>query len=186
MRQHPQVWLSAWLSRERGVASSRWRLQGADAGDADWSSATALISRAPRAWTDDAVRIGAARRPGGPRLRRPRLVGCRRRRAYLASGSPSGIVAAYSVVGERQQGTLEPVLTTPIRREEDMRRGLDDAWPMNPAPLADCDQGDVRTAQSVSFFAAVPLAQVRRRPLPEPAIGNPIANRPVAPCDERD
>jgi ABC-2 type transport system permease protein len=28
------------------------------------------------------------------------------------------IVAAYAVVGERQQGTLEPVLTTPIRREE--------------------------------------------------------------------
>lgn len=27
-------------------------------------------------------------------------------------------VAAYSVVGERQQGTLEPVLGTPIRREE--------------------------------------------------------------------
>jgi ABC-type transport system involved in multi-copper enzyme maturation permease subunit len=27
-------------------------------------------------------------------------------------------VAAYSVVGERQQGTLEPVLSTPIRREE--------------------------------------------------------------------
>lgn len=27
-------------------------------------------------------------------------------------------LAAYSVVGERQQGTLEPVLTTPIRREE--------------------------------------------------------------------
>lgn len=27
-------------------------------------------------------------------------------------------VAAYSVVGERQHGTLEPVLTTPIRREE--------------------------------------------------------------------
>jgi ABC-2 type transport system permease protein len=27
-------------------------------------------------------------------------------------------VAVYSVVGERQQGTLEPVLTTPIRREE--------------------------------------------------------------------
>jgi ABC-2 type transport system permease protein len=27
-------------------------------------------------------------------------------------------MAAYSVVGERQQGTLEPVLTTPIRREE--------------------------------------------------------------------
>jgi ABC-type transport system involved in multi-copper enzyme maturation permease subunit len=27
-------------------------------------------------------------------------------------------VAAYAVVGERQQGTLEPALTTPIRREE--------------------------------------------------------------------
>jgi|SRR5215469_3676514 len=27
-------------------------------------------------------------------------------------------IAAYSVVGERQQGTLEPVLSTPIRREE--------------------------------------------------------------------
>jgi ABC-2 type transport system permease protein len=27
-------------------------------------------------------------------------------------------VSAYSVVGERDQGTLEPVLTTPIRREE--------------------------------------------------------------------
>jgi ABC-type Na+ efflux pump permease subunit len=27
-------------------------------------------------------------------------------------------VAAYSVVGERQQGTLEPMLSTPIRREE--------------------------------------------------------------------
>jgi hypothetical protein len=27
-------------------------------------------------------------------------------------------MAAYSVVGERQQGTLEPVLTTPISREE--------------------------------------------------------------------
>jgi ABC-type Na+ efflux pump permease subunit len=29
-----------------------------------------------------------------------------------------GMVAAYAVIGERQQGTLEPVLTTPIRREE--------------------------------------------------------------------
>jgi len=28
------------------------------------------------------------------------------------------VVATYSVIGERQQGTLEPVLTTPIRREE--------------------------------------------------------------------
>jgi len=28
------------------------------------------------------------------------------------------VMSAYSVVGEREQGTLEPVLTTPIRREE--------------------------------------------------------------------
>jgi len=28
------------------------------------------------------------------------------------------VVAAYAVVSEREQGTLEPVLTTPIRREE--------------------------------------------------------------------
>lgn len=27
-------------------------------------------------------------------------------------------IAAYSIVGERDQGTLEPILTTPIRREE--------------------------------------------------------------------
>ena len=27
-------------------------------------------------------------------------------------------IAAYSVAGEREQGTLEPVLTTPVRREE--------------------------------------------------------------------
>jgi ABC-type transport system involved in multi-copper enzyme maturation permease subunit len=47
----------------------------------------------------------------------------------LLSGDPLAIllgipalvpatVAAYAVVGERQQATLEPVLTTPIRREE--------------------------------------------------------------------
>src|SRR4051812_31694096 len=28
------------------------------------------------------------------------------------------MLAGYSVAGERQQGTLEPVLTTPIQREE--------------------------------------------------------------------
>jgi ABC-type transport system involved in multi-copper enzyme maturation permease subunit len=36
-------------------------------------------------------------------------------------GIPSivpSIIAGYAVVGEREQGTLEPVLTTPIRREE--------------------------------------------------------------------
>jgi ABC-2 type transport system permease protein len=35
-------------------------------------------------------------------------------------GAAPTVVAAYSVVGERQQGTLEPVLTTPLRREEFM------------------------------------------------------------------
>ena len=30
------------------------------------------------------------------------------------------VVAAYSVVGKHQQGTLDPVLTTPVRREEFM------------------------------------------------------------------
>jgi hypothetical protein len=28
------------------------------------------------------------------------------------------VIAGYSVVGEREQGTLEPLLTTPLRREE--------------------------------------------------------------------
>jgi ABC-type transport system involved in multi-copper enzyme maturation permease subunit len=36
-------------------------------------------------------------------------------------GIPSlvpSVVATYAVVGERQQGTLEPILTTPVRRDE--------------------------------------------------------------------
>ena len=36
---------------------------------------------------------------------------------FVPAVMPVGI-AAYAVVGERDQGTLEPVLTTPIRREE--------------------------------------------------------------------
>ncbi len=32
--------------------------------------------------------------------------------------SVPAVLSAYSVVGEREQGTLEPVLTTPVRREE--------------------------------------------------------------------
>ncbi|HET6812559.1 MAG TPA: hypothetical protein VFJ69_00890 [Actinomycetota bacterium] len=34
------------------------------------------------------------------------------------------VVAAYSVAGERQQDTLEPVLTTPVRAEELLGKGL--------------------------------------------------------------
>jgi hypothetical protein len=33
-------------------------------------------------------------------------------------GAGAATVAAYAIVGERQQGTLELVLTTPVRREE--------------------------------------------------------------------
>jgi ABC-type transport system involved in multi-copper enzyme maturation permease subunit len=43
------------------------------------------------------------------------------RRDLYMLGIPAlvpSFVAAYSIVGEREQGTLEPVLTTPIRREE--------------------------------------------------------------------
>ena len=36
---------------------------------------------------------------------------------FIPAFLPS-ILTAYSVVGEREQGTLEPVLITPIRREE--------------------------------------------------------------------
>jgi ABC-type Na+ efflux pump permease subunit len=35
----------------------------------------------------------------------------------IPSGTPA-VIAAYSVVGEGDQGTLEPALTTPIRRTE--------------------------------------------------------------------
>jgi ABC-type Na+ efflux pump permease subunit len=36
----------------------------------------------------------------------------------LSAASAAGCGFAYSVVGEREQGTLEPVLTTPIRHQE--------------------------------------------------------------------
>ena len=64
-------------------------------------------------------------RPAADRHLRPARVGGERappRHVLLYMlGIPAlvpALVAAYSVVGERQQGTLEPVLTTPIRREE--------------------------------------------------------------------
>jgi ABC-type transport system involved in multi-copper enzyme maturation permease subunit len=34
------------------------------------------------------------------------------------SATSGSAIAAYAIVGEREQGTLEPVLTTPVRREE--------------------------------------------------------------------
>jgi ABC-type Na+ efflux pump permease subunit len=36
----------------------------------------------------------------------------------IAPALVPAVIAAYSVVGEREQGTLEPLLTTPLRREE--------------------------------------------------------------------
>lgn len=36
----------------------------------------------------------------------------------LIPGLVPAVVSSYAVVGEREQGTLEPVLTTPVRREE--------------------------------------------------------------------
>lgn len=38
------------------------------------------------------------------------------------------VIAAYSVVGEREQGTLEPILTTPMRREEFLLGKALGAW----------------------------------------------------------
>ena len=43
---------------------------------------------------------------------------CRCCTCWLIPALVPAALAAYSVVGEREQGTLEPVLTTPIRREE--------------------------------------------------------------------
>jgi ABC-type Na+ efflux pump permease subunit len=37
---------------------------------------------------------------------------------FLAPLMLPTVIAGYAVVGEREQGTLEPVLTTPLRREE--------------------------------------------------------------------
>jgi ABC-2 type transport system permease protein len=37
-------------------------------------------------------------------------------------------VSAYSVVGEREQGTLEPILITPVRREESSSAKRSPCW----------------------------------------------------------
>ncbi|MGF1428008.1 ABC transporter permease [Kitasatospora sp. LaBMicrA B282] len=57
--------------------------------------------------------------PGSaPAARIDRLVGLAMLYLTLIPALVPAVVAAYSVVGEREQGTLEPVLTTPVRREE--------------------------------------------------------------------
>ena len=47
-----------------------------------------------------------------------KAVGCTFLLLLIAPALLPAVIAAYSVVGEREQGTLEPLLTTPLRREE--------------------------------------------------------------------
>ena len=71
------------------------------------------------------------------------------------------VVAAYSVVGERQQGTLEPVLTTPIRREE-LLLGKAVAALLPSLAVAYAVYG--LFLASVEFFAAPAVASALIRP----------------------
>ncbi|HEY3871776.1 MAG TPA: ABC transporter permease subunit [Actinocrinis sp.] len=53
-----------------------------------------------------------------PASKLDKLVGLSSLYLLLIPALVPATVAAYAVVGEREQGTLEPVLTTPVRREE--------------------------------------------------------------------
>jgi ABC-2 type transport system permease protein len=53
-----------------------------------------------------------------PTSRLDKLVGVALLYLLMIPALVPAVIAAYSVVGEREQGTLEPVLTTPVRREE--------------------------------------------------------------------
>jgi ABC-type transport system involved in multi-copper enzyme maturation permease subunit len=64
-------------------------------------------------------------------------------------------LAAYAVVGERQQGTLEPVLTTPIRREELL---LGKALAVLAPGLVISYAVFGLAAASIALFAAEPVA----------------------------
>jgi ABC-type Na+ efflux pump permease subunit len=59
-----------------------------------------------------AVLLGAPDAPGDPSYRGPILL------LLLIPVITPSTLAAYSVAGEREQGTLEPLLTTPIRKQE--------------------------------------------------------------------
>jgi ABC-type transport system involved in multi-copper enzyme maturation permease subunit len=64
------------------------------------------------------IRVDAIVRKELRDYRRNRFVlGTMTAMALLFITMPS-VLSAYSVVGEREQGTREPALTTPIRREE--------------------------------------------------------------------
>ncbi|MHB8490246.1 MAG: ABC transporter permease [Candidatus Dormibacteria bacterium] len=59
-----------------------------------------------------AVFLGSPNPPSDPSYRGPLLL------LLLIPVITPSTLAAYSVAGEREQGTLEPLLTTPIRRQE--------------------------------------------------------------------
>jgi ABC-type Na+ efflux pump permease subunit len=59
-----------------------------------------------------AVFLGAADPVGDPSYRAPLLL------LLLIPVITPSTLAAYTVAGEREQGTLEPLLTTPVRRQE--------------------------------------------------------------------
>ena len=56
--------------------------------------------------------------PGVPAIVVQRLAGSTFLLLLVVPVVVPAAIAAYSVVGEREQGTLEPLLTTPLRREE--------------------------------------------------------------------
>jgi ABC-2 type transport system permease protein len=56
--------------------------------------------------------------PNASAVKLDRLVGLSLLYLTLIPAFVPAVVAAHSVVGEREQGTLEPVLTSPVRREE--------------------------------------------------------------------
>ena len=79
----------------------------------------------------------------------------------LDPGVVPAVIAAYSVVGERDQGTLEPMLTTPIRRDE---------------LLLGQGGGGVRPSVAVSYAcspSSSPCRAVRQRPPPRRSSDRP-------------
>ena len=69
-------------------------------------------------------------------------------------------LSAYSVIGERDQGTLEPILITPIRREEFLVQLLFTpllaGWSIWVGIAISARSTDVRVAQQLSVFASLP------------------------------
>jgi len=69
-------------------------------------------------------------------------------------------LASYAVVGERQQGTLEPVLITPIRREEFLLGKALAGLGIWIGIAVSTRTNDVRTAQQLSLLASLPAIAV--------------------------